>query len=180
MASAVQTVCGQAFGAKKYRAMGVICQRALVLHLAAAILLSFLYWFSGPLLRAIGQSDSIAKVGQLYARGLLPQLIAFALYCPMQRFLQAQNIVNPMAYIAVGVLLFHILISWLAVFVLNFGLLGASLTLSISWWVLVLVTWSYILFSPSCKETWTGLSMKAFRGLWPYLKLTISSAIMLV
>ncbi|CAL9088519.1 unnamed protein product [Musa textilis] len=180
MASAVQTVCGQAFGAKKYRAMGVICQRALVLHLAAAILLSFLYWFSGPLLRAIGQSDSIAKVGQLYARGLLPQLIAFALYCPMQRFLQAQNIVNPVAYIAVGVLLFHILISWLAVFVLNFGLLGASLTLSFSWWVLVLVTWTYIIFSPSCKETWTGLSMKAFRGLWPYLKLTISSAIMLV
>ncbi|RZS03815.1 hypothetical protein BHM03_00034043 [Ensete ventricosum] len=180
MASAVQTVCGQAFGAKKYRAMGVICQRALVLHLVAAVLLGFLYWFSGPLLRAIGQSDSIAKVGQLYARGLLPQLIAFALYCPMQRFLQAQNIVNPMAYIAVGVLLFHILISWLAVFVLNFGLLGASLTLSFSWWVLVVVTWSYIIFSPSCKETWTGLSMKAFRGLWPYFKLTLSSAIMLV
>ncbi|KAJ8513077.1 hypothetical protein OPV22_003511 [Ensete ventricosum] len=157
MASAVQTVCGQAFGAKKYRAMGVICQRALVLHLVAAVLLGFLYWFSGPLLRAIGQSDSIAK-----------------------RFLQAQNIVNPMAYIAVGVLLFHILISWLAVFVLNFGLLGASLTLSFSWWVLVVVTWSYIIFSPSCKETWTGLSMKAFRGLWPYFKLTLSSAIMLV
>ncbi|RWV90322.1 hypothetical protein GW17_00047483 [Ensete ventricosum] len=152
----------------------------LVLHLVAAVLLGFLYWFSGPLLRAIGQSDSIAKVGQLYARGLLPQLIAFALYCPMQRFLQAQNIVNPMAYIAVGVLLFHILISWLAVFVLNFGLLGASLTLSFSWWVLVVVTWSYIIFSPSCKETWTGLSMKAFRGLWPYFKLTLSSAIMLL
>ncbi|THU68318.1 hypothetical protein C4D60_Mb08t02660 [Musa balbisiana] len=155
MASAVQTVCGQAYGAKKYRALGIICQRALILHFAAAILLAFLYWYSGSLLRAIGQSESIAAVGQLYARGLLPQLVAFALYCPMQRFLQAQNIVNPMAYIAVAVLLFHVLISWLAVFVFGFGILGASLTLSFSWWVLVFLygnehnrtssSWHYLL-----------------------------------
>ncbi|KAG6509259.1 protein DETOXIFICATION 41-like [Zingiber officinale] len=180
MASAVQTVCGQAYGAKKYRAMGIVFQRALVLHLIAAFFLSFLYLFSGPFLRAIGQSDAIAEVGQVYSRGLLPQLIAFALYCPMQRFLQAQNIINPMAVIAVAVLLFHVLISWLAVFVLDFGLLGASITLSISWWVLVLATWLYIVLSPSCRATWTGLSVKAFTGIWPFFKLTVSSAIMLV
>ncbi|KAG6505824.1 hypothetical protein ZIOFF_038190 [Zingiber officinale] len=180
MASAVQTVCGQAYGAKKYRAMGIVFQRALVLHLIAAFLLSFLYLFSGPFLRAIGQSDAIAEVGQVYSRGLLPQLIAFALYCPMQRFLQAQNIINPMAVIAVAVLLFHVLISWLAVFVLDFGLLGASITLSISWWVLVLSTWLYIILSPSCRATWTGLSVKAFTGIWPFFKLTVSSAIMLL
>lgn len=180
MASAVQTVCGQAYGAKKYRAMGIVCQRALVLQFIAAILLSFLYIFSGSFLRAIGQSEAISEVGQVYARGLLPQLIAFALYCPMQRFLQAQNIINPMAVMAVAVLLFHILISWLAVFVFDFGLLGASITLSISWWVLLLTTWFYIILSPSCRHTWTGLSVKAFTGIWPYLKLTVSSAIMLV
>ncbi|RWW33000.1 hypothetical protein GW17_00002308 [Ensete ventricosum] len=180
MASAVQTVCGQAYGAKKYKAMGIICQRALILHFGAAILLAFLYWYSGSLLRAIGQSESIAAVGQLYARGLLPQLVAFALYCPMQRFLQAQNIVNPMAYIAVAVLLFHVLISWLVVFVFRFGILGASLTLSFSWWVLVVITWLFIIFNPSCKHTWTGFSSQAFKGLWSYLKLTVASAIMLL
>ncbi|XP_073005472.1 protein DETOXIFICATION 41 [Typha latifolia] len=180
MASAVQTVCGQAYGAKKYKAMGIICQRALILHFIAAIVLSFLYWYSGALLRAIGQSDKIVAVGQLYARGLLPQLIAFALYCPMQRFLQAQNIVNPIAYIAIAVLLFHILLSWLAVFVFKFGILGAALTLSFSWWILVILTWLFIIYSPLCKETWTGLSKMAFRGLWAYTKLTFASAVMLV
>ncbi|GMP51908.1 hypothetical protein CsSME_00017953 [Camellia sinensis var. sinensis] len=104
MASAVQTVCGQAYGAKKYGAMGIILQRAVILHVGAAILLTFLYWFSGPILKAIGQTDSIAEEGQIFARGLIPQLYAFAISCPMQRFLQAQNIVNPLAYIAVGVL----------------------------------------------------------------------------
>ncbi|KAF8413539.1 hypothetical protein HHK36_001530 [Tetracentron sinense] len=179
MASAVQTVCGQAYGAKKYSSLGIICQRAIVLHLGAAVPLSFLYWYSGAVLRAIGQSESISEQGQIFARGLLPQIYAFALNCPMQRFLQAQNIVNPLAYIAVGVFLLHVLLTWVTVFVLDYGLLGAALTLSFSWWILVILTALYILLSPSCKETWTGFSMKAFKGLWPYFKLTIASAVML-
>lgn len=179
MASAVQTVCGQAYGAKKYGALGIICQRAIVLHLGAAVLLTFLYWFSGPILIAIGQSESIAEQGQVFAHGLILQLYAFAISCPMQRFLQAQNIVNPLAYMAVGVFLLHILLSWLVVYVLDYGLLGAALTLSLSWWILVILNALYILLSPSCKDTWTGFSMKAFTGIWPYFKLTIASAVML-
>ncbi|GMP51904.1 hypothetical protein CsSME_00017951 [Camellia sinensis var. sinensis] len=97
----------------------------------------------------------------------------------MQRFLQAQNIVNPLAYIAVGVFLLHILLSWLVVYVLDYGLIGAALTLSLSWWLLVIIQVLYILFSPCCKETWTGFSMKAFRGIWPYFKLTVASAVVL-
>ncbi|GMP51905.1 hypothetical protein CsSME_00017951 [Camellia sinensis var. sinensis] len=55
MASAVQTVCGQAYGAKKYGAMGIILQRAVILHVGVAILLTFLYRFSGPILKGIGK-----------------------------------------------------------------------------------------------------------------------------
>ncbi|OMP14319.1 Multi antimicrobial extrusion protein [Corchorus olitorius] len=179
MASAVQTVCGQAYGAKKYAAMGIICQRSMVLLLGAAFLLSFLYYYSSAVLKAIGQSESIAEQGQVFARGLIPQLYAFALTCPMQRFLQAQNIVNPLAFMAVGVFSIHVLLTWLAIDVLKYGLVGASLTLSLSWWFLVIANWLYILISPSCKETWTGLSSKAFKGIWPYFKLTAASALML-
>jgi MATE family multidrug resistance protein len=160
-------------------AMGVVCQRALVLQFATAIPIAFLYWYAGPFLRLIGQEADVAVAGQLYAHGLLPQLFSFAVFCPMQRFLQAQNIVNPVAYITLVVLIFHTLASWLAVFVLGSGLLGAALTLSFSWWVLVVLTWGYIIYSPACKETWTGLSLLAFRGLWGYAKLAFASAIML-
>ncbi|KAJ0051585.1 hypothetical protein Pint_02457 [Pistacia integerrima] len=179
MASAVQTVCGQAYGARKYSEMGIICQRAIVLHVGAAVLLTFLYWFSGPVLKAMGQSESIAEQGQIFARGLIPQLYAFALSCPMQRFLQAQNIVNPLAYMSVGVFLLHMMLTWIVVYVLDYGLIGAALTLSFSWWLLAIINGLYIVLSPSCKETWTGLSIKAFRGIWPYFKLTIASAVML-
>ncbi|KAI4308151.1 hypothetical protein L6164_031255 [Bauhinia variegata] len=179
MASAVQTVCGQAYGAGKLSAMGIVCQRAIILHLGAAVLLTLVYWFSGDILKAIGQSESIAAQGQIFARGLIPQLYAFAMSCPMQRFLQAQNIVNPLAMMSVGVFLVHVLLSWLVIYVLKFGLLGAALVLSFSWWLLVLINALYIILSPRCKETWTGFSIQAFRGIWPYFKLTVASAIML-
>ncbi|KAI9114519.1 hypothetical protein K1719_014217 [Acacia pycnantha] len=179
MASAVQTVCGQAYGARKLSAMGIICQRAIILHLGAAIILTFLYWYSGTVLKAIGQSESIAEQGQIFARGIIPQLYAFAINCPMQRFLQAQNIVNPIAYMSVGVFLLHVGLSYLVVYVLDYELIGAALTLSFSWWLLTIIYGLYILFSPKCKETWTGFSVKAFQGIWPYFKLTVASAVML-
>ncbi|XP_068335692.1 protein DETOXIFICATION 41-like [Pyrus communis] len=179
MASAVQTVCGQAYGAKQLPAMGIICQRAIILHLGAAVLLTFVYWWSGPILIAIGQTDDIAEQGQVFARGIIPQLYAFAINCPQQRFLQAQNIVNPLAYMSLGVFLLHILLTWVVVYVVDYGLTGAALTLSFSWWLLVITYGIYILVSPMCKETWTGFSWKAFRGIWPYFKLTLASAIML-
>nr|ADO22709.1 TT12-1 MATE transporter [Malus domestica]ADO22710.1 TT12-1 MATE transporter [Malus domestica] len=179
MASAVQTVCGQAYGAKQLPAMGIICQRAIILHLGAAVLLTFVYWWSGPILIAIGQTEDIAEQGQVFARGIIPQLYAFAINCPQQRFLQAQNIVNPLAYMSFGVFLVHILLTWVVVYVVDYGLMGAALTLSLSWWLLVITYGIYILVSPMCKETWTGFSWKAFRGIWPYFKLTLASAIML-
>ncbi|XP_057815922.1 protein DETOXIFICATION 41 [Cryptomeria japonica] len=179
MASAVQTVCGQAYGAKQFSMLGVICQRSMIIMTATATLLAFLYGFADPVLRAIGQSDSISAEGAIYAKGLIPQLFAFAIYCPMQRFLQAQNTVAPLAYLSVGTFLLHILLTWLAVDKLGFGLTGAALTLSLSWWILVIATALYIFYSPSCRHTWTGFSWMAFKGLWPFFKLTVASAFML-
>nr|AKC96391.1 multidrug and toxin compound extrusion protein [Pinus radiata] len=179
MASAVQTVCGQAYGAKQYSMLGVICQRSMIIMTAAAILLAVLYLFADPVLVAIGQSKEIAAAGAVFSRGLIPQLFAFAINCPMQRFLQAQNIVAPLAYISVATFLLHILLTWAAVDKLGYGLLAAALVLSLSWWILVIATALYIFYSPSCKETWTGFSTKAFTGLWSYFKLTVASAFML-
>ncbi|XP_057815921.1 protein DETOXIFICATION 41 [Cryptomeria japonica] len=179
MSSAVQTVCGQAYGAKQYNMMGVILQRAIIIMLTAAVLLSFVYWYADPILVAIGQSKEIAAEGAIFAKGLMPQLFALAISDPMQRFLQAQNIVAPLAYLSAGTFLLHILLTWLAVDKLGFGLLGAALTLSLSWWILVFTTASYIFYSPSCKKTWTGFTRNAFTGLWSYFKLTMASAVML-
>ncbi|XP_031490634.1 protein DETOXIFICATION 41-like [Nymphaea colorata] len=179
MASAVQTLCGQAYGQGKQSMMGVICQKSMIIMGLTALALSFVYFFSYHILKLIGQSTDVSIYGQVFTRGLIPQLFAFALYCPMQRFLQAQNIVNPVAYMSVATFLLHLLLTWLAVDKLGFGLFGAAVTLSLSWWVLVLLTGAYVLLSPRCAHSWTGFTFQAFNGLWSYFKLTVASAFML-
>lgn len=179
MASAVQTVCGQAFGAKQYSMLGLICQRSMIILTAVSVLLSFLYAFSEPALHAMGQTREIAENGGTFAKGLIPQIFAFALSSSLQRFLMAQNIVTPVAYISVATFVLHVLLSWVAVYKLRWGLLGASLTLSLSWWILTIATLLYVLWSPRCKDTWNGFSSKAFTGLWPFFKFTVASAFML-
>ncbi|XP_078162026.1 protein DETOXIFICATION 41-like isoform X2 [Carex rostrata] len=178
MANAVQTICGQAYGAKRYKIMGTTLQKALMLHFIVAILLGFLFYYSGTLLVAIGQEEEIAFMGQSYARGLIPHVLAIMLHTPMQRFLQAQNIVKPVAYISIAILVFHVLITWLAVVVLEFGISGVSLAISFSCCLLTLFTWLYIVHSAACKETWSGFSSDVFAGFWDYVKLALASTVM--
>ncbi|KAJ0759242.1 putative multi antimicrobial extrusion protein [Helianthus annuus] len=180
MGSAVETLCGQAYGAHQFEMLGIYLQRSTVLLMATGIPLMFVYIFSRSLLILIGQSKEIATAASLFIFGLIPQIFAYAANFPIQKFLQAQSIVNPSAYIAAAVLVVHLLLTWLALFVWEWGLLGASLVLSFSWWVVVVAQYVYIVTSNRTnKKTWTGFSMQAFSGLWDFFKLSVASGVML-
>ncbi|CAN1232464.1 Protein DETOXIFICATION 40 [Linum perenne] len=137
LGSAVETLCGQAYGAQKYEMLGIYLQRSTILLSLVGLALTFLYIFAKPILMFLGQSEPISSAAALYVLGLIPQIFAYAANFPIQKFLQAQSIVMPNAYISVGVLVAHLGLSWLVVFKLGVGLLGASLVLSLSWWLLV-------------------------------------------
>uniref|UniRef100_A0A7N0TBQ7 Multidrug and toxic compound extrusion protein n=1 Tax=Kalanchoe fedtschenkoi TaxID=63787 RepID=A0A7N0TBQ7_KALFE len=75
-------------------------------------------------------------------------------------------------------LLLHLLLSWLAIYKLGLGLLGASLILSLSWWIVVIAQMVYIVKSERCKLTWVGLTTQAFSGLPGFFRLSAASAVM--
>lgn len=175
----METLCGQAYGAHKFDMLGVYLQRSTILLMATAVPLMLIYIFSKPLLILLGESSAIASKAAIFVYGLIPQIFAYAANFPIQKFLQSQSIVAPSAYISAATLVVHVLLSWLAIYKLGFGLLGASLVLSLSWWVVVVAQFVYILLTPKCKYTWTGFSLRAFSGLWDFLKLSTASAVML-
>lgn len=179
MGSAVETLCGQAYGAHKYEMLGVYLQRSTVLLMATGVPLAVIYAFSRPLLILLGQSEEIARSASVFVYGLIPQIFAYAANFPIQKFLQAQSIVAPSAYISAATVGVHLLLSWLAVYKLGLGLFGASLVLSVSWWIIVVAQFVYIATSRRCRSTWTGLSMQAFSGLPEFLRLSTASAVML-
>ncbi|KAF7008250.1 hypothetical protein CFC21_023054 [Triticum aestivum] len=179
MGSAVETLCGQAYGAEKYEMLGVYLQRSTVLLMATGVPLAAMYAFSEPILLLLGQSPEIAGAAAEFAYGLIPQIFAYAANFPIQKFLQAQSIVAPSAYILTASMALHVAMSWVAVYRLGLGLLGASLTLSLTWWVLVAGQFAYIVLSPRCRETWTGFTWAAFADLAGFARLSAASAVML-
>ncbi|KAL2523996.1 MATE efflux family protein [Abeliophyllum distichum] len=177
MGSAVETLCGQAYGAHKYDMLGIYMQRSTILLMATGIPLMFIYIFSKPILILLGESKSVASASALFVYGLIPQIFAYAANFPIQKFLQAQSIVNPSAYISGAALVVHLFLTWLVLYKFGWGLLGAALVLSFSWWIIVIAQFVYIL--TKCKKTWNGFSIRAFHGLWDFLKLSTASAVML-
>ncbi|XP_077220534.1 protein DETOXIFICATION 40-like isoform X3 [Tasmannia lanceolata] len=179
MGSAVETLCGQAYGARKYNMLGIYLQRSTILLIATGIPLTILYIFSKPILILFGQSTPIATAASYFVYGLIPQIFAYAANFPIQKFMQAQSIIAPSAYISIATLLLHILLSWLVVYKIGLGLIGASLVLSLSWWFFGIAQFVYIIKSDRCKYTWTGFSTRAFSGIPEFLKLSAASAVML-
>ncbi|KAJ4979133.1 hypothetical protein NE237_009913 [Protea cynaroides] len=179
MGSAVETLCGQAYGASKCEMLGIYLQRSTVLLMLTGVPLTIIYIFSKPILMLLGQSSRIASAAAIFVYGLIPQIFAYAANFPIQKFLQSQSIVGPSAYISTATLLVHVVLSWVVLFKIRLGLLGASLVLSLSWWIIVVAQFIYIIKSERCKNTWTGFSLQAFSGLSDFFKLSASSAVML-
>ncbi|KAH0861181.1 hypothetical protein HID58_089442 [Brassica napus] len=174
MASALETLCGQAFGAKKYNMLGVYLQRSWIVLFLFAISLLPMYFFATPILKYLGQPDDIAELSGTIAVWVIPIHFAFAFVFPLNRFLQCQ-LRNVVIAIASGVaLVVHIFVCWLFVYVLELGVIGTMATVNVSWWFNLLVLFTYTTCG-GCPLTWTGFSIEAFTGLWEFAKLSVSS-----
>lgn len=113
-----------------------------------------------------------------FALWMLPQLFAYALNFPIQKFLQAQRKVLVIAWISAVVLVLHVFFSWLLMMKLGWGLTGAAITLNTSWWLIVIAQLLYIFITKS-DGAWAGFSWLAFADLWGFVKLSLASAVML-
>ena len=179
MGCALETLCGQAFGARNHRMVGVYMQRGMVILLLTSVPVAVVWCNLTRILLAIGQDAEIARKSGEYAFYLVPSLFAYAALQAVVKFLQAQSLVGVMTLSStITVLFFHIPINYLMIFRLGFGFRGAAIASSVSNWVNLLILATYIKFSPHCTKTWTGFSREAFRDLWVLIKLAVPSALM--
>ncbi|KAL3501812.1 hypothetical protein ACH5RR_036261 [Cinchona calisaya] len=179
MGSALETLCGQAYGAKQYHMLGIYTQRGMLVLLVLSIVLALIWFYTDNILIVLGQDHDISIEAGIFNRSMIPGLFAYALLQCINRFLQTQNIVFPMMMSSGVTALFHIFLCWLLVFRIGVGSRGAALANGISYWVNVLLLIAYIKFSPACSSTWTGFSKDALNDIFSFLKLAVPSVIMI-
>lgn len=178
MASALDTLCGQSYGAKQYHMVGIHMQRAMFVLLLVCIPLSLIWANTSPILQALGQHPLISTEAGTYARFMIPSLFGYAILQCQVRFLQTQNNVFPMMMTSGITTLLHLFVCWALVFKSGLGSRGAAVSSSISYWINVLFLSLYIKFSSSCSKTWTGFSREALKNLLHFLRLGVPSAVM--
>ena len=65
----------------------------------------------------------------------------------------------PSVYISAATLLLHLLLSWVAVYQIELGMVISSLALSLSGWIIVVAQFFYNEKSEKCKYTWSRTSV---------------------
>ncbi|KAM0827634.1 hypothetical protein ACQ4PT_068053 [Festuca glaucescens] len=178
MATALDTLCGQAYGARQYHLLGIYKQRAMLILTLVSVPVAVLWFYTGSVLLLVGQDEDIAMEAGTYARWMIPALFAYGLLQCQVRFLQTQNIVLPVMLSAAPTALFHLPICCLLVHGLGLGSKGAALSNAISFWINVVILAVYVRVSSTCNKTWTGLSVEAFHDLLSFFRLAVPSALM--
>ncbi|PWZ16695.1 Protein DETOXIFICATION 16 [Zea mays] len=79
MGSALDTFCGQSYGARQYDMLGTHTQRAIIVLMFTGLPLAFVLAFTGQILIALGQNPEISFEAGLYAQWLIPGLFAYGL-----------------------------------------------------------------------------------------------------
>nr|QBM79467.1 MATE37 [Rehmannia glutinosa] len=178
MASALDTLCGQSYGAKQYHMLGIQMQRAMFVLLLVGIPLAIIWANTGTILTALGQDPDISREAGLYARFMIPSIFAYGLLQCQVKFLQTQNIVFPMMISSGITTLLHLFLCWTLVLKSGLGSRGAAVANCISYWINVFLLFLYIKFSSSCSKTWTGFSKEALHNVLNFIRLAIPSAVM--
>ncbi|CAL5058719.1 unnamed protein product [Urochloa decumbens] len=178
MATGLDTLCGQAFGAGEHRLLGVHKQRAMLVLTLLGIPVAAVWANAGEILAWCGQDREIAAAAGRYTRWLIPALFAFVpLQCHV-RFLQSQRLVVPVMLCSGAAALAHPAACWLLARRLGLGTRGVALANAVSYLLNLSLMALYVRLSPSCRDTWTGFSGEAFRGIPGFLKLAVPSAAM--
>ncbi|KAL8476673.1 hypothetical protein ACS0TY_029098 [Phlomoides rotata] len=178
MSGALETLCGQAFGAKQYQRVGTFTYGAILCLFIVCIPVSILWIYTEKLLILIGQDPLISAEAGKFAIRLIPTLFPYAILQPIVRYLQTQSLILPMLWSSLASLFFQLLLCWAFVFKFNLGSAGAALSIGISYWFYVILLVLYVKFSPVCKKTCASFSKDVFLTMKDFFQFAIPSAVM--
>ncbi|KAJ4825170.1 hypothetical protein Tsubulata_022537 [Turnera subulata] len=179
MASALETLCGQAFGARQYRKLGNQTYGAIFSLTLVCLGLSVIWINIGKLLILIGQDPIIAHEAGKFTTCLIPSLVAYATFQPLLRFYQTQSVIIPMLLCSCVTLTLHIPLSWFLVYKSGLNHLGGALAIGISNWLNVIFLGLHMRFSSVFEKTRVPVSMELFQEIGEFFRYAIPSSIMI-
>lgn len=184
LCSAMETLCGQSFGAKNYSNLGIILQRALLVTAAACVLIITFWTQLDKLLIILGQDPAISMLAARYIQLLIPALAFSGTTECLKRYLMTQGIINPSTVIAATTTAMSVLYNLVTVTWLKLGLDGAALATNTAQFttmagLILYVLWREKQLKGTDLQTWHGWNLQCLRGWWSYVKIAVPSLAMI-
>ena len=179
LASALETLCGQAYGAKQYHLLGIYLQRAFIILVTAGMPICLIWLNMERILLAMGQDPEIVRAAYSYTMWLIPTLFLNAIYLPLLKFFQTQRAVYFLLLTSIITVCFHVPLCWLLIDKLDLGFKGAAYALNISLLLQVGCLCAFVRFAPRFTKTFESFTSEAFQDFGEFFRLAIPSAIMI-
>lgn len=178
MAGALETLCGQAYGAEQYQKLGIYTYCAVLSLTLVCLPVSLLWIYVDKLLTLLGQDPSISFGAGKYSICLIPSLFGYAILQSLVRYFQSQGLILPMLYTSCITLCFHVPVCWVLIFKCELGITGAALSIGLSYWLNAIMLGFYMKYSSTCEKTRISFSKDVFLSIREFFCFAIPSAVM--
>ncbi|KAK3673213.1 hypothetical protein LTR78_006758 [Recurvomyces mirabilis] len=132
LATALDTLCSQAYGSGRLEMVGLHTVRVTVLSNIIAIPIGLIWAFSPELLGHLVPQADLALNAGTFLRWSIIGIPGYATFETSKRFMQAQNNFTAGLYVLLVCLPINIFLNWLLVYHLQLGIPGAALTAAIT------------------------------------------------
>ncbi|KAI5965094.1 ERC1 [Candida theae] len=188
IATALDTLCPQAFGAKRYTMVGEYLQKcvALISVVMLPVLIAWVF-FGYDLICLLVPDKETAKLAAQYLQYVSVGIPAYILFECGKRFLQAQGIYNVGAYVLLIAAPSNLIMNWYLV--KHIGYIGAPISVAINYWLMAAGLFAFTIFFVKAEDApsglhplkcWGGLNIKhAFQGWKRLVSLAIPGLVML-
>ncbi|GLT79960.1 hypothetical protein SLA2020_514250 [Shorea laevis] len=177
LAMGMEPICGQAYGAKQMKLLGLTLQRTVLLLLSASFPISFMWLNIKRILLWCGQDNEIASVAHTFILFSIPDLFFLSLLHPLRIYLRTQRITLPLTYCSAISVLLHVPLNFLLVMHFKMGIAGVAIAMVWTNLNLFLLLCSFVYFSGAYKDSWVSLSTDCLRGWSSLLALAIPTCV---
>uniref|UniRef100_A0A7S1XG54 Multidrug and toxic compound extrusion protein n=1 Tax=Compsopogon caeruleus TaxID=31354 RepID=A0A7S1XG54_9RHOD len=176
LASAIDTLCSQAYGAGEYHRVGVFFQRGLIINVLFSLFLIVIFTqvnhflpFLMPREDNRGAVKGAAEFLRHYKWGLIP----LAAFDAVRRYLLSQEMVYPLVIAALIGLFVNLIANEYLVTILEWGATGSGISLAVSHFAMVISVSVVVLHRDIHKKTWGGWSWEALSSINSFLRLSV-------
>lgn len=177
LAMGMEPICGQAYGAKQMKLLGLTLQKTILLLISTSIPISFMWVNMKKILIWFGQDQQISSIAHTFIVFSIPDLFFLSLLHPLRIYLRTQNVTLPLTYCTLISVFIHIPLNFLLVVHLKMGISGVAIAMIWTNLNLCILLSSFIYFSQVYKDSWVVPSMDCLKGWSSLLALAVPTCV---